>query len=238
MNDELFERKKPTAECLSNWTLEQFTLGLLPVGERERAQHHLDLCGRCSERVKNREQAMNAARFENVPAALRRKSQLEKRTNWFWSAGLAFSAAAALLLWVQLKNPKQTQEQLTHTRIKGAVGLEATLIRDQQVVYENVPIKQLGPLHGGDRLQLRVTGATGTYVAVQGWESQAWTVYFQGPAPLDGQLPGQVELSAAEETRLRLVACATKAALDKVLALQSVQTPADCEQTVIDLRVK
>ncbi|TNF23651.1 MAG: hypothetical protein EP329_26980 [Deltaproteobacteria bacterium] len=92
-------------------------------------------------------------------------------------------------------------------RLKGAVAVEATVVRDGQTVVADTRIEDLGALADGDRMRLRVRSAAGRPGRVEGLDGGDWVRVWEGAIPEDGWLPFGLTASAGSETALRVAVC-------------------------------
>ena len=128
----------------------------------------------------------------------------------------AFGAAACAAIALTVVSPWQSagpvSESAPGTRTKGAVAVQATVLRSGVVVHDSVPLDTLS-LTPGDFLRVRVAGAHGRWLLLQGREDDRWVRYFAGRPPADGWLPLGLMTTPESETRLRVVHCGSEGAV-------------------------
>lgn len=190
--------------CLSGWQLSQLVVGILPAAQRGSVESHLARCSACAEKLAQEQAAARAAALERVPAALlalRPAPRARKLASW--SALVSFAAIAATLLLVLLPSARIGERG----RLKGSFDLEAAVLRQGALLVPQAGLEHLPLLEAGDRLRLRVVGATEQAVFLEGREGGRWVVYYRGPLPEDRWLPVGVTVTSEPGTSLRLSLC-------------------------------
>ncbi|PKN59288.1 MAG: hypothetical protein CVU56_01095 [Deltaproteobacteria bacterium HGW-Deltaproteobacteria-14] len=200
MNDP-FARERRDG-CLSAWHVSLAALDEVPPHEVARVEAHLVGCPSCAARVADERASVAAAALEPLPDALRAPATRRPALPWRrWLAPLAGAVAvAALALMVALPGGETT-------RTKGAVAVEATVVRDDRTVAADTTLDALGTLHDGDRIRLRVRGATDRRARVEGLDGGAWVAVWEGAIPADGWLPFGLTANTGSETALRVAVC-------------------------------
>ncbi|MFO0745966.1 MAG: zf-HC2 domain-containing protein [Myxococcota bacterium] len=230
--------------CLSHRRVSLAAMGRLGPVERDLVDAHLSTCARCTELVRLERIDVGAAAVEPLPAriAAAAVSAVPPRRRWLgWlTGGLGVAATIAVVL-VVTRPPDAGGDPVgvggpDGVRLKGALSIEATVVRGDVVIAEDAHLDALGTLHDGDRLRLRVRNGAGMQLRIESFDEGRWQSIHTGVVPGDGWIPLGLMTTAGSETRLRVTVC--KHASDLISADPGTVDPNECalETHTLDVR--
>jgi hypothetical protein len=205
-----FHRQERQPGCLSQRTISLFVTGELEEAQQQRVQAHLGECASCARRVAQERHQVEEARTERIPEAVLKAGEQRPRPgfNWSWTLALAGAAAAVLVLTMLVPSQPPPTEVPGGVRIKGQVGLLASVERQGERIADEAPFEQLPPIRAGDAFRLKVTGPVQPALALRGCEDQTCQLLYQGKLPPGGWLP--LGLTATPgKSRLELIHAST-----------------------------
>jgi hypothetical protein len=163
------DRRRRTAECLSDLALDQLLLGEGPEAVAAAARAHLLGCAACTEAHAARQEDRDRFAQESDLAALARDALARAAaappppSRWRWLAGSAAVGAAALGLTIALLVPGGLVSP-SGGRAKGGFAITMFVKHAETPAHGSLHLGE--PLHPGDQVRFRLSSDVRGYVAV------------------------------------------------------------------------
>ena len=209
-SNNIISRNKPSKECLSHWMISQLTLDLLENEKKESAFKHLHECERCDGLFKEETEQVKAAVYERVPdTILEAAVSLEKKpvkNMWMKLASAAAAACVILLVFIMLPKFESSNNQ-SGIRLKGNNNPEISVMRDNNVVFDQVPFNQVQQYMVGDKIRIHLPNRNIRWVMVEAIDGIQRNTIYKGKLPSDGWLPFSISITPEGDNVLRLITC-------------------------------